>query len=374
MPTQNNDGETRTPWEKGIIRVFLSYSHEDQELARQIVDLLERLGLVVLYDKMIRPGSAFSDEIKGMITHAHIFMPLITENARSRPWVHQEIGYAQALNIPVLPISTGDQPGEMIASYQAIRFHPEKIPDLGEELVALDLDNFVKPKPAPLRSLIEIADWPEKRAELMGHAARRVLEMGHRGQLLQRAGLSSFCIPDVDIEDRVWKDRDGRNPRSDFYHHCLRAERHHLEIHARARGCDLLIDPEESVTGGTAQAKRVRLDSLINFLESVQEGEPAVRVVCSPIAKQANTTIIGEWVSAETRFRLPGEGWRQTVFNWHAPTVRLAREKFQILFDSLLVQQFGDAKVAPLETRHKALAKLHEARSQVEGQAGKKRK
>lgn len=377
-------------WEPGVLRVFLSYSHEDRELAGSIAGILEELGLVAMYDQMIRPGSAFTDAIKGLISHAHIFMPLITESAQSRPWVHQEIGYAMALNIPILPISTEMSPGEMIAGFQAIIFDPEHPDHVRDKLLTMDLDRFVKPRPDPLLSIREIADWPEKRAELMGRAAQRVLDMGYEGRLLQRAGLSSFCIPDADIEDPIWQARDGDSPRSDYYHHCLREERRCLEIHARAKGCDLLIDPQAVVTGGVARsvraetdqntdeavsatgltdsAKLVRLRCLIEFLAAIkteERGEDigelgSVRVVCSPIAKQASTTIIGEWFSAETRLRLPKEGWRQTIFTWHAPTVRMVREKFRDLFNQQLIKQFGGSDVAAAETRERALELLHQ--------------
>lgn len=368
------------PWEPGVLRVFLSYSHEDRELAERIAGVLEDLGLVPLYDRMVRPGSAFTDAIKGLISHAHIFMPLITEQSQGRPWVHQEIGYAMALNIPVLPVSTIAGLGEMIAHFQAIVFEPHDVGEVRSQLLAMDLDRFVKPRPDPLLSIHEIADWPEKRAELMGRAAQRVLDMGYKGRLLQRAGLSSFSIPDADTEDPIWKARDGDSPRSDYYHHCLREERRCLEIHARAQGCDLLIDPQAAVTGSVAaggaagvdqntneavsaaglvdSAKLVRLRCLIDFLESFGQGKHGVRVVCSPIAKQASTTILGEWFCSDTRLRLPREGWRQTIFTWHAPTVRLARERLQDLFDAQLIKQFGSADVAEGETRRRAIELL----------------
>ena len=40
--------------------------------------------------------------------------------SKKRAWVHEEIGFAMALNIPVLPLSIGTIPGEMISQYHCI--------------------------------------------------------------------------------------------------------------------------------------------------------------------------------------------------------------------------------------------------------------
>jgi hypothetical protein len=205
-------------------RVFLSYLHEDRELARQVVNVLEAMGLEPVWDRDIHPGSPFTDAIKGLIAHAHVFMPLVTENSQKPPWVHQETGYAMALDIPVLPLAVGNLPGEMIAQLQAIRVEPD-LSDLEQRLREVNVEEVVFPPPQRSRAIVQVADWPETRAELMARSADRVAQLGQYCYLRQRGALSSFSIPDRHIDDPVWDAREGDRKRSPYYRSLLRQER-----------------------------------------------------------------------------------------------------------------------------------------------------
>ncbi len=147
-------------------RIFLSYSHEDNLLAHVAAEHLTEMGLVPLWDKKIRPGSAFTEEIKRLIHRAHIFMPLITESSSKRPWVHQETGFAMALNIPVLPIVISSVPGEMVSQIQAVPVEPD-LSDFKAKISAIDLEQVVQLPPENNLSSIEISDWAERRTELL---------------------------------------------------------------------------------------------------------------------------------------------------------------------------------------------------------------
>ncbi len=83
------------------LRVFISYSHQDAVLAEKIVKAIIANGMTPMWDKNFQFGFGFHQMIKTFISHSHVFLPIITESSNSRGWVHQEIGYAVALNIPV---------------------------------------------------------------------------------------------------------------------------------------------------------------------------------------------------------------------------------------------------------------------------------
>src|SRR5262245_24283082 len=85
-------------------RVFVSYSHEDSALAEAVVRWLESNGLTPPWDEHLIVGRGFDAQIKTFISYAHVFLPLITPSSTARGWVHQEIGYAMALRVPVLPV------------------------------------------------------------------------------------------------------------------------------------------------------------------------------------------------------------------------------------------------------------------------------
>ncbi|MCD4785057.1 MAG: toll/interleukin-1 receptor domain-containing protein [Candidatus Eremiobacteraeota bacterium] len=316
-------------------RVFVSYSHEDRDKAEKVANILKEKGLEPIWDKNIRPGAAFTDAIKGLITHAHIFMPLITDNSRDRPWVHQETGYAMALNIPVLPVAIEKEPTEMIAELQAISVdaEDEELSSLSVQLDKVNLEHVVHPPPARRLPLVEVADWQEKRIELLANNANRIIKLGYHGHIRQHSTFSSFSIPDRDLEDPIWKERDGKHPRSEYYHYLLREERQAMERHARKEGCDLLIDPTFTMQTRLLSSKKSRLITLYEFLESMEDDK--VRVVCSERGRKANIYLVGDWFVAESRLLRSGEGWRQTIFNWHSPTVLQCVQKFDETFETL---------------------------------------
>lgn len=313
-------------------RIFLSYSHEDSDLANIAADVLTAMGLIPLWDKQIRPGTAFTEAIKSLIHHAHIFMPLITESSSKRPWVHQETGFAMALNIPVLPVAIDSVPGEMVSQLQAVVVKSD-FSDFSERMANVDLEHVVLTPPGNMFSSIEISDWAERRTELLVKNACRVIELGSYGLVRQRASLSSFSIPDKDPANSIWTCRDGAVIRSPYYHSLQREERRAIEKHAQFQGCDLIIDPDFCLERNGLEATRTRLQILLDFLVSMPDDK--VRVVMSPQAREGNMTLIGDWFSAESVSPRPGEGHRQTIFNWHSPTVLQTMRRFDEQFQEL---------------------------------------
>ena len=321
------------------LRIFISYSHEDTELASKAAEILSGIGYVPIWDKHIRPGIAFTEEIKQLILHAHIFLPLLTKNSASRPWVHQETGYAAALNIPILPVAIGAVPGEMVAQLQAVVVQPD-LADLHEKITAINLEQIVLSPKGTLLQNVEISDWPERRAELLAQNCRIVAELGNFGRVRQRAALSSFSIPDKDVSDEIWDRRDGDFKRSPYYHNRLLIERLSLEQHAREAGCSLIIDPDFCLERNGRTATNVRLEILLEFLESMPDEK--VSVVVSRQARGGNLTLVGDWFSAESVSPRAGEGHRQTVFTWHPPTVLGVMQKFDKQFGEIAKEQGGD--------------------------------
>jgi hypothetical protein len=310
-------------------RIFISYANEDRHLAVKLDDALRGLGIDSLWDKDILPGTQFTDAIKGLISYAHLFMPLITGNSQKRPWVHQETGYAMALNIPVLPVAVNTLPAEMISQLQAISIN-EDGSDLVEKLSGVSFEKVVFPPPQKPPTTVEIADWPEVRTELMARYANLVMELGAHGRVRQRGALSSFSIPNKHIDHPDWKAREGVHPRSRYYITLLREERRALEKHARERGCSLIIDPTIDFSKLGPTVTRARVGTLLDFLKEManERDKEKVQVVITPQAREGHLTILGDWFVAESLTPRRGEGYKQTIFSWHAPTVLRWVRKF----------------------------------------------
>lgn len=331
-------------------RVFLSYSHDDSDLAERAIKILENLRLEPLWDKNIGAGMPFTDTIKGLISHAHIFMPLITENSQQRPWVHQETGYAMALNIPVLPIAVETLPGEMISQLQAIRVK-SKLEDLEERLLEVNFERVVFPPPNNPQAIAKVADWPEERTSLLAQYANHVINLGAYGRVRQCGAFSSFCLPNKDPNDPIWELREGNLRRSDYYHHLQREERRALERHAKECGCFLIIDPTIDFKDRGPMVSLARLSTLLDFLKCMTDDE--MRVIISPKAREGNLTIVGDWFVADSLVPRPG-GYRQTVFNWHAPTVLARARKFDQEFEEL----YKESGLGINESRKVAIAEI----------------
>lgn len=352
-------------------RVFISYARKDERLAEQLATTLEEIGLKPVWDAAIQPGTLFTNAIQEFIATAHIFMPLITETAKGRAWVLQETGYAVGLNLPVLPVAIGVKPGAMLAGFQTIT---GKRKDLENRLRKVPFERLVLS--APVRNgstFMEVGEWPEERAKLLGEYANQVIEREGYVQWRQLGALSSFCIPDADLDDSIWKQREGTLQRSDYYHHLQREERRVLEKHARAKGCRLIVYPDIDFDEKQGRGvSRTRLSILDKALKSLPDDKVEVYILDE--AKRRNLTIVGDWFAAESRLPRPG-GYRYTVFTWHAPTVYRWRKQFDREFDELSTQKGQPKPKKSSKAAREEINRLIEYRKECERKCkGEKKK
>jgi hypothetical protein len=200
---------------------------------------------------------------------------------------------------------------------------------------------------------VEVADYPEERTEMMSRFANRVKELGSYARLRQRGALSSFSIPNRVLNDPIW---DLRGDSSQYYRKHLRNERMALEQHARQCGCSLILDLDFAMSSRSHNPKRMsaRLSTLLEFLESMPDD--TIQVVITQRAQEGNLTILGDWFVAESQAPRPGEGYRQTVFSWHAPTVLKELRRFDEEFEEYNRQ----SGLEPNASRKAVIIKINE--------------
>ena len=120
-----------------------------------------------LWDRSFALGSGFHEQIKTQIAYAHVFIPIITPSSSARGWVHQEIGYAIAMNVPVLPVALKELPDAMIGPLHAVMLrNQDDINRLGEHLKADALSLLVDQHDDPTLALHICADESEDRAAM----------------------------------------------------------------------------------------------------------------------------------------------------------------------------------------------------------------
>jgi hypothetical protein len=206
--------------------------------------------------------------------------------------------------------------------------------DLAECLQKIDLEKLVVPAPRRPHGIIEVVDESARRAEMIASYAGWVKGLGSYDKVRYKAVLTSFSIPNHDPNDPIWLDLYENSPRSEHEHQLEREERQVLEEHARIAGCRLIIDPTFSTINVTSglKARKARLETLLGFISTMKSNK--LEVVISTTARGGNLLIVGDHFFAESHSPRR-EGYRQTFFNSHPPTVLQKLHQFDLEFDGL---------------------------------------
>lgn len=298
-------------------RVFISYSRKDREKVDVLASILKEEGLKPMYDKHFSGGIGFHKQIENFIAYSHVFMPFITSSSSKRGWVHQEIGFAKALNIPILPVMLDEVPGEMIGNLQAVAWTDDTV-QMKKQLSGDIFKKIVEHSDLDSPSIYECADTPVERTMMLVRHAKEVAKLGYQGHVRQIAALSSFHIPDKPISHPNWRIRSPGLMFDEFSLRNLLDERNTFEEHAMKKGCSLIIDPY--LDFWAKEAQKSRIEELIEFLEQIDD--EMIRIAINKgMEKGRNLTILGDYFAAES---ISGTlmGHKQTILTRHAPTVQ----------------------------------------------------
>jgi hypothetical protein len=355
---QNQSGATHH--RKHPLRVFLSYAHSDLNVLDQVVKALESTGMVPVWDDKIKPGAEFTNEIRRLIATSHVFMPILTGNSAANPWIHQEIGFALGIDVPVVPLALGALPDEMIKALQAVIVKKD-MSDLFSKVEQLECEDLVLKGQAgsgleALGVTIQVADFTEDRTRNLVTFAQAVKEPS---RIRQRGIFSSFSLPNAEIDDPVWNTIDLPQKRSNYFRQLLKKEREVLEHHAKYGGCSLILRPFLDYRSVGAQVHRQQLELLATFLKSMPN--ELVTIAITDIGDHGNLTIVGDWFAARALPPRPGSEYRETLFCHHSPTVLRWLKQFDDEVESILCA----SEVKPNKSRAYALLKIQDRLKQL---------
>lgn len=314
-------------------RVFISYSHKDEDKIQDILGVLENNGLISTFDKNFVAGIPFKEQIEAFIAHSDVFIAILSENSMKAGWVHEEIGYAMALNIPILPIALDETiPDTMIRELQALNWQKTE----NKELAIQNYKESLMMKKN--RPSYECGENRLQRTNMLVEYANRISMMGKFGKFRQIAGLSTFHIPDVPVySDPQWTMRyDGMNLPGEEELRALHNERRIFERHTKNEGCRLIINPNFAFGGSLA--RKTRINELLNFLNDKKD-EYDMEMVIDDVHEGRNLTIVGDWFAADAYRATLNRGYTQTIFTRHAPTVRTKINQFDRQFQKLQEEQ-----------------------------------
>lgn len=288
-----------------------------------------------------------------------MFIALLSDTSVARSWVLQEIGYATALKLPILPLSSGPDPDGLIHDLHALEVKPDWS-NLEERLAVVNWSAFTATDDhEPPSALATLARSSLDRVRLLVSHAKQVKTYGKPGMLRQRAGLTSFSIPDAAAIDPVWIAFDGANARNPDYHRIQRQERRIFEDIAREFGCRLIINPH--VKYADASARSIRLQSLRAFLADTRSGEQIQAIPAFNPEFVGNVTILGDWWVAESLLLRSG-GFREATFIRQPQTVKRFADDFDEDFDYLCAHHH----VSPEGSRLLAIQEIDGALQDIE--------
>jgi hypothetical protein len=93
-----------------MMSVFLSYSFDDKEKLRKVLDQLKEKGILSPHDKVVDtsaafvPGSSLRGQLREAIESASKFVVVWSDEADTSDWVNYETGMAEALGKPILVV------------------------------------------------------------------------------------------------------------------------------------------------------------------------------------------------------------------------------------------------------------------------------
>ncbi len=106
--------------------IYISYSHEDKNIANKISASLRQAQLEVRWDKTeLSGGEQLFQKLQGLVMQAECIIALVTENSLSRLWVTTELKLARNLGIKVLLILVGISTDELPNN---LKFYSQSLP------------------------------------------------------------------------------------------------------------------------------------------------------------------------------------------------------------------------------------------------------
>ncbi len=110
------------------IKAFISYSHSDRVLAKNIKDELQKYGVsAFLAHNDIEPSEEWIKEILTALNSCDIFLPILTKSFSKSSWTDQEAGIAFQGEKLIIPLKVEIDPYGFIGRFQALKVNPDRL-------------------------------------------------------------------------------------------------------------------------------------------------------------------------------------------------------------------------------------------------------
>jgi hypothetical protein len=124
------------------VKIFLSYSNEDKDLAGKIKKGMEDYGLdVFLAHEDVKPSSEWMEAIHEELNLCNVFIPILTDCFNESLWTDQETGFAVARSVYIIPLKINVDPHGFIGKIHALSFDVNNIEDSNMKIISLIASN-----------------------------------------------------------------------------------------------------------------------------------------------------------------------------------------------------------------------------------------
>jgi len=111
--------------------VFISYSHQDKDIAEQICMLLDQSGVTYWIDREgVRHGDDFKEDIVNAISGSKILLFISSVNSNKSRNTVKEVGLAEKCNKVILPVRIDDSPYNKSLEYDLCNRHWIQLKDV----------------------------------------------------------------------------------------------------------------------------------------------------------------------------------------------------------------------------------------------------
>lgn len=108
-------------WGDEGFRVFLSHKDGFKKETAELKKKLKLFGMsCFVAHEDIKPTRAWQDEIENALSSMDAFVALITEDFHNSDWTDQEVGFAVARGVKIIPVKLGKNPYGFIGKVQAL--------------------------------------------------------------------------------------------------------------------------------------------------------------------------------------------------------------------------------------------------------------
>lgn len=173
--------------------IFISYAHEDRDIARALAGEFSARGLDVWWDEDLRAGDDWAKKIMGTLDTVRLVVTLWSPASIKSEWVRLEAGYALVKNklVPakVMPVKT-PSPFRSVQEADLIGWAPDRASEAADELSA-----------SLIQRLALLRDGPTEPA-----VRRKLAQLRHNVRLGSRfiaAGLLT-SVPLIILSGLLW--------------------------------------------------------------------------------------------------------------------------------------------------------------------------